>query len=147
MSAVSLYACGCPREAFLLPSSRTLPAERPILKQLFRSQDPPLIECNDYRKNIAPLLPRFKDFCYAGAVLCFFFSYCQVLSFMVLDSLVVSQQANADIDASMGPQPEPWKHTVGECLPGARPARYLSINYPTSARDLPSDGEGPPNRP
>ena len=31
----------------------------------------------------------------------------------------------------------------GECLPGARPARYLSINYPTSARDLPSHGEAP----
>ena len=115
MSAVSLYACGCPQEAFLLPSSRALPAERPMLEQLFPSQDPPPIECNDYRKNIAPLLPRFKDFCYAGAVLCFF-SYCQVLSFMVLDSLVVSQQANADIDASMGPQPEPWKRTVHPAL-------------------------------
>ena len=56
---------------------------------------------------------------------------------------------------------------LGECLPGACPARYLCIKHPiqqhkggmfarratflltilTSARDLPSDGEGPPNRP
>ena len=30
---------------------------------------------------------------------------------------------------------------------GTRPARYLSMMISTSARDLPSDGEGPPNRP
>ena len=39
----------------------------------------------------------------------------------------------------------------GERLPGTRPARTpratFLVTIPTSARDLPSDGEGPPNRP
>ena len=40
---------------------------------------------------------------------------------------------------------------MGECLPGARSARARRATFlltiPTSARDLPSDGEGAPNRP
>ena len=31
----------------------------------------------------------------------------------------------------------------GECLPGARPARYFLLTIPTSAPDLPSHGEAP----
>ena len=38
-------------------------------------------------------------------------------------------------------------YTVGECLPGARPARYFSINYPDFSPRFTLSWRSPPSRP
>ena len=39
------------------------------------------------------------------------------------------------------------KNTVGECLPGARPARYFFINYPDFSPTFTLPWRSPPSRP
>ena len=38
-------------------------------------------------------------------------------------------------------------HFMGECLPGARPARYFSINYPDFSPSFTLPWRSPPSRP